>query len=40
MTQQQFKIIPFDLSKARTESNPNDGLEVITRNGESARTII
>lgn len=36
---QQFKIIPFDLSKARSESNPSDGLEVITRNGESARIL-
>lgn len=34
----QFKIIPFDLSKARTKSNPN-GLEVITKNGESARIL-
>lgn len=35
---QRFKIIPFDLSKARTKSNPN-GLEVITKNGESARIL-
>ena len=35
---QNFKLIPFDLKKAKTQENPN-GLEVVTRVGEKVEII-
>lgn len=36
--EQKFKLIPFDLGKAKTLENPN-GLEVATRNGNDVKII-
>lgn len=36
--EEKFRLIPFDLSKAKTNENPN-GLEVVTRDGKKARIV-
>lgn len=37
-SQQQTKVIPFDLSKAKTKENPK-GLEVVTLDGHKCRIL-